>query len=241
VTPGSRGTAGRPATPRVVIADDDQALRATIREALQQAGFVVIAEAGSGRDAIDLAVHFRPDVVLMDVVMAGLDGIGATRVISERVPEVRVVLITSSDDEELGVLGLRAGADGHVTKDVGPEGMVDVVRRAAAGEPVLSAAVARRLIERLRQLPDGGLGLRPVRSPLTPREWEVLDLMCAGESVDDITDTLVLSRETVRTHVKRILRKLGVHSQAEAVDVANGIRASFAPGRQAARDGPRRA
>ena len=241
MTPELRGTAGRPATPRVVIADDDAAVRATIRDALQKAGFVVIAEAGSGRDAIDLAVHFRPDVVLMDVVMVGLDGIGATRVISERVPEVRVVLITSSDDEELGVLGLRAGAAGHVTKDIGAEGMVDVVRRAAAGDPVLSAPVARRLIERLRQRPDGGLGLRPVRSPLTPREWEVLDLLCAGLSVDDITDSLVLSRETVRTHVKRILRKLGVHSQAEAVEVANGIRSSFAPGRRAAGDGRRRA
>ena len=100
-----------------------------VRSALQDAGIVVIAEADNGRDAIDLAVHFRPDVVLMDVVMVGLDGIGATRVIAERAPEVRIVLITSSEDEELGVLGLRAGADGHVTKDAEPDHMVDVVRR----------------------------------------------------------------------------------------------------------------
>ncbi len=104
------------------------------------------------------------------------------------------------------------------------------MRRGAAGEPVLAPAVARRLIERLRALPEGGLGVRPVRSPLTAREWEVLDLLCAGLTVDEIADGLVLARDTVRTHVKRIFRKLGVHSQAEAVEMANGIRATFTPG-----------
>jgi two-component system, NarL family, response regulator LiaR len=90
--------------------------------------------------------------------------------------------------------------------------------------------VARRVIDRLRALPDGGLGVRPVRSELTTREWEVLDLLCGGMSVDQIADHLVLSRETVRTHVKRILRKLGVHTQREAVEIANGLRATFTPG-----------
>jgi DNA-binding NarL/FixJ family response regulator len=226
----ARGESPGPRTPRVVIADDDGPFRAGVRAALQEAGIIVIAEADNGRDATDLAVHFRPDVVLMDVVMLGVDGIDATRRIAERAPEVAVVLLTSSDDQELGVLGLRAGAAGHIVKGLPTAALVDAVRRGAAGEPVLAPAVARRLIERLRALPEGGLGVRPVRSPLTSREWEVLDLLCAGLTVDEIADGLVLSRDTVRTHVKRILRKLGVHSQAEAVEMANGIRATFTPG-----------
>jgi two-component system, NarL family, response regulator LiaR len=213
-----------------VIADDDAAFRTSVRAALQDAGLIVIAEADNGRDAIDLAVHFRPDVVLMDVVMVGMDGISATRAIAERARDVRVVLLTSSHDAELAMVGLRAGADGHLVKSSDLAGLAAAVRAAAAGEPVLAPAVARRLIERLRALPDGGLGVRPVRSTLTSREWEVLDLMCAGLSTDEVADRLVVARDTVRTHVKRILRKLGVHSQAEAIEMANGIRATYAPG-----------
>jgi NarL family two-component system response regulator LiaR len=220
----------RPAAPRVVIADDDAVFRSGVRAALQEAGIIVIAEADSGRDAIDLAVHFRPDVVLMDVVMVGMDGISATRAIAARAPEVRVVLLTSSDDAELGMIGLRAGANGHLVKGIDLGELVVAVRQAAGGDPVLAPDVARRLIERLRALPDGGLGVRPVRSSLTSREWEVLDLLCAGLSVDEVADRLVVARDTVRTHVKRILRKLGVHSQAEAIEMANGIRATYAPG-----------
>jgi two-component system, NarL family, response regulator LiaR len=220
----------RPAPPRVVIADDDGVFRSGVRAGLQDAGIIVIAEADNGRDAIDLAVHFRPDVVLMDVVMVGMDGISATRAIAERAPDVRTVLLTSSDDAELGMIGLRAGADGHLVKGIELDELVLAVRRAAAGDPVLAPDIARRLIERLRALPDGGLGVRPVRSSLTSREWEVLDLLCAGLSVDEVADRLVVARDTVRTHVKRILRKLGVHSQAEAIEMANGIRATYAPG-----------
>lgn len=225
----------RPAAPRVVIADDDAVFRSGVRAALQDAEIIVIAEADNGRDAIDLAIHFRPDVVLMDVVMVGMDGISATRAIAARAPEVRVVLLTSSDDAELGMIGLRAGADGHLVKGIDLDELVLAVRRAANGDPVLAPDVARLLIERLRALPDGGLGVRPVRSSLTSREWEVLDLLCAGLSVDEVADRLVVARDTVRTHVKRILRKLGAHSQAEAIEIANGIRATYAPGHRAPR------
>lgn len=197
---------------------------------MQDAGIVVIAEADNGRDAVDLALHFRPDVVLMDFVIPGVDGITATRSIAERAPEVAILLLTSSADEDLGLLGLKAGAIGHLVKGISIEGLIDAVRRVAAGEPVLMPAVARRVIDRLRALPDGGLGVRPVRSDLTTREWEVLDLLCADMTVDQIADHLVLARETVRTHVKRILRKLDVHSQREAVELANGMRATFSPG-----------
>jgi two-component system nitrate/nitrite response regulator NarL len=213
---------------RVVVVDDDERLRSELRAALQDAGLTVIAEADNGRDAIDLAAHFRPDVMIMDIVMANIDGLSATREIVARAPSVRILLLTASDDVELGMVGLRAGAAGHQVKGVPVARIVDAVARMAAGEPVAGPELTWRLIESLRALPVGGQGVRPVRSKLTPREWEVLDLLCAGLSVDQIADELVLARDTVRTHVKRLLRKLGAHSQAEAISIANGIRATFA-------------
>jgi two-component system nitrate/nitrite response regulator NarL len=213
---------------RVVVVDDDERLRSELRAALQDAGLTVIAEADNGRDAIDLAAHFRPDVMIMDIVMANIDGLSATREIVARAPSVRILLLTASDDVELGMVGLRAGAAGHQVKGVPVDQIVGAVARMAAGEPVAGPELTWRLIESLRALPVGGQGVRPVRSKLTPREWEVLDLLCAGLSVDQIADELVLARDTVRTHVKRLLRKLGAHSQAEAISIANGIRATFA-------------
>ena len=213
---------------RVVVVDDDERLRSELRAALQDAGLTVIAEADNGRDAIDLAAHFRPDVMIMDIVMANIDGLSATREIVARAPSVRILLLTASDDVELGMVGLRAGAAGHQVKGVPVAQIVDAVARMAAGEPVAGPELTWRLIESLRALPVGGQGVRPVRSKLTPREWEVLDLLCAGLTVDQIADELVLARDTVRTHVKRLLRKLGAHSQAEAISIANGIRATFA-------------
>jgi NarL family two-component system response regulator LiaR len=210
------------------VVDDDMALRGQLRAALQDAGLTVIAEADNGRDAIDLAAHFRPDVMVMDIVMSNIDGLSATRAIVARAPSVRILLLTASDDVELGMVGLRAGAAGHQVKGVPVPQIVDAVVRMAAGEPVVGPEVTWRLIESLRALPVGGQGVRPVRSTLTPREWEVLDLLCAGRTVDQIADELVLARDTVRTHVKRLLRKLGAHSQAEAISIANGIRATFA-------------
>lgn len=229
------GQATTPAA-RVVVVDDDTELRGRLRAALQGAGLVVIAEADNGRDAIDLAAHFRPDVMIMDIVMANVDGLSATRAIVERAPSVKILLLTASDDVDLGMVGLRAGAAGHQVKGGPVDGIVDAVVRMAAGEPVVGPELTWRLIDSLRALPVGGQGVRPVRSKLTPREWEVLDLLCAGRSVDQIADELVLARDTVRTHVKRLLRKLGAHSQAEAISIANGIRATFAANNATAPD-----
>jgi DNA-binding NarL/FixJ family response regulator len=224
----ARGAKDATQPARVVVVDDDERLRSELRAALQDAGLTVIAEADNGRDAIDLAAHFRPDVMIMDIVMANIDGLSATREIVARAPSVRILLLTASDDVELGMVGLRAGAAGHQVKGVAVDQIVSAVARMAAGEPVAGPELTWRLIESLRALPVGGQGVRPVRSKLTPREWEVLDLLCAGLTVDQIADELVLARDTVRTHVKRLLRKLGAHSQAEAISIANGIRATFA-------------
>jgi DNA-binding NarL/FixJ family response regulator len=138
-------------------------------------------------------------------------------------------MLTRSEDDELGLLGLRAGAVGYLTKDMSVDAIPRALRGAHAGEAAISRVLSMKLVERLRMVPESGVGVRPVRSPLTPREWEVLDLLCADRSTDDIADTLVLSVETVRSHIKNLLRKLGVRSREEAVALATNLRAPSSP------------
>jgi two-component system, NarL family, response regulator LiaR len=212
---------------RVIIADDDPLTRRTLRDVLQEAGVVVIAEAGGGREAVELSRYYRPDVVVMDLVMPGVDGLQATRQIVEQAPEVRVVMLTSSDSEEVGLTTLRAGAAGFLGKSVGLEALPRALRCARAGEAVVSRAMTMRLIEEMRRVREDGMGMRPIHSPLTTREWEVLDLLCQERTTDDIAETLVLSVETVRSHVKAVLRKLDVRSRRDAVRVAARLRAGL--------------
>jgi len=209
---------------RAVIADDDAFARRMIKDALQESGILVIAEAQNGREAVELVLFYRPDIVVMDIVMPGTDGIAATRQIVKEIPEQRVVLLTSSDEEDMGLLGLRAGAVGFLTKDVDINVIPRALLSALEGEAVISRRLGMRLVEHLRQSPEGGAGLRPVKSPLTPREWEVVDLLYEGRTTDQIAETLVLSTETVRSHVKHILRKLGARTRAEAVEIAQRMR-----------------
>ena len=209
---------------RAIIADDDPLARRMIRDALQRAGVVVVAEAQNGREAVELCLYYRPDVVLMDVVMPEIDGIAATRKIVEQVPEQTIVILTSSDEDEMGLLGLRAGAVGFLSKDVDIDMLPQVLSGAHAGEAAISRRLSRRLLAHYRTTSTSNSGLRPVKSPLTPREWEVVDLLVEGASTDDIADRLVLSTETVRSHVKNILRKLGARSRAEAVALAQQMR-----------------
>jgi DNA-binding NarL/FixJ family response regulator len=209
---------------RVVIADDDPLARRVVRDALQEAGMVVVADAGNGREAVELALHYQPDLVLMDVVMPEMDGVSAARSISERAPGVKVVILSMTDDDDLGLLGLRAGAAGYVTKDVDVVRLPGMLERVAAGEPAVTPRFTARLIEELRKLPQAGQGMRPVRSDLTAREWEVLDLLAAGGSTDRIAEELVLSVETVRSHVKSLHRKLGVHTREELLEAVRRLR-----------------
>jgi DNA-binding NarL/FixJ family response regulator len=218
---------------RVVIADDDPLARRALRDALQERGFHVIADAADGRDAVELAVHYKPDVVLMDIVMPSLDGVEATAQLQARCPEVHVLLLTRSADAEMAVAGLRVGAAGFVRKETDLDVLAKAVRDTAKGQSVVDPVVVARLVDRLRTAPEAGIGLRPVSSPLTDREWEILDGLCVGLNPDQIADAFVVSVETVRSHVKSIFRKLGVHSQAEAVEVAATLRRPSAPPRQA--------
>jgi DNA-binding NarL/FixJ family response regulator len=209
---------------RTIVVDDDPLVRRLIKDTLQMDGVTVIAESSNGREAVELALFYRPDVVLMDFMMPELDGIEATRRIYESDPSIRVVLLTGAADDEIGLRGLRAGAAGFLSKDMSLASLPRALRSTVDGEAAISRRLAMQLVQHFRTAPTAGMGLRPVRSALTDREWEVLDLLSGGASNEDISRLLVLSTETVRTHLKNLYRKLGVRSRTEAVDAAMRMR-----------------
>jgi DNA-binding NarL/FixJ family response regulator len=212
---------------RVIVADDDPLARRMLRDVLQVAGITVIAEAGGGREAVELTTYYRPDVVVMDLIMPGMDGLAAMSEITRAVPETRVVMLTSSDDDEVGLMTLRAGASGFLCKSMGIDALPRALHCARNGEAVITRRLTMRLIEDLRLVRQDSAGMRPIQSKLTSREWEVLDLLCQDLSTDEIADRLVVSVETVRSHVKNVLRKLEVRSRREAVAVASRLRAGM--------------
>jgi len=211
---------------RVLIADDDPLARRVVKEVLRGAGMTVVAEARTGREAIELTLHYQPDIVLMDVVMPELDGIIATRRIVRALPGQLVIMLTGAGDEEdeVALQSLHAGAVGFISKEVDIDALPRVLAGLRDGEAAISRKMTLRVIERLRRSTEGSAGLRPVKSPLTSREWEVVDLLGAGRSTDQIASDLVLSVETVRSHIKNLSRKLGVHTRGEAVLAANRMR-----------------
>jgi len=216
--------------PRTVIADDDPFARRVISTSLTGAGVLVVAEARNGRQAVELTRHHRPDVVIMDVVMPELDGIGATREILKEIPDQLVIVLTGAEEEEeLGLLALRFGAAGFLAKDANVDALPRTLEAVRAGEVAVPRRMTRTLVEQLRRTRDS-YGTPPVKSPLTPREWEVIGLLKAARSTDQIATELGLSTETVRFHVKNLLRKLQAGSRHEAVALADRI----AVGRQSA-------
>jgi DNA-binding NarL/FixJ family response regulator len=225
VSAGALGMPRRPATARisVVIADADPFSRRTVRDALQSAeDIVVAADAAHTREALELAAYFQPDVLLAETSIPAGGGVELARELSRTVPEPRVALLATHYDEDEALRALRAGAMGSVPKQVDPSELRDVVRRLARGEAVMPPPLAARVLECLREVPD--TGWRPVRSRLTSREWEVVDLMGAGESTQTMADRLVLSPATVYSHVKSVLRKLDVHCRPDAVSAAERLR-----------------
>jgi DNA-binding NarL/FixJ family response regulator len=212
VAGGSRGGAIR-----VVIADDQTLVREGFKMILDARDDVaVVGEAGDGAEAVTLVGELRPDVVLMDVRMPGVDGIEATRRLVASGSAARIVILTTYDIDEYVFAALRAGASGFMLKDVRPAELVEGVRVVARGDALLAASVTRRLLDHFVQaLPDPARPL-PQLDGLTDRELDVLRLVAGALSNAEIAERLYVSEPTVKTHVSAVLRKLGLRDRVQA-------------------------
>jgi DNA-binding NarL/FixJ family response regulator len=216
---------------RVLLVDDQDLVRHGLRMILELGGVEVVGEAADGARAVTATAQLKPDVVLMDVRMPGMDGVEATRRIAAT-SDARVIALTTFDVDQHVVDMLRAGAVGFLLKDVTADGLLDAVRRAAAGEPVVSPAVLARMMGHFSATPP----VPPVPprgyDELSEREREVLAMIGAGMSNAEIADALVISMSTVKTHVRHVFAKLDLRDRAQAVVAAHdaGLRGPERPG-----------
>jgi DNA-binding NarL/FixJ family response regulator len=209
---------------RVLLVDDDDLMRAGLRAVLSTDEMIeVVGEAPNGRYAIDRVKALRPDLVLMDVRMPDLDGIAATAEILAANPEVKVVILTTFEQDDYIFGGLAAGASGFLLKRTRPEDLLAAVHTVAAGDSLLSPSVTRTVIERVAHQPLRNAAAN--LEELTPRERDVLKLIAKGLSNHEIGDALMIEESTVKTHVKRILMKLHLRDRIHAVIFAyeNGL------------------
>jgi DNA-binding NarL/FixJ family response regulator len=203
---------------RVLIADDDHLMRAGLAELLSSDREIeVIGQASTGREAIARARSLAPDIVLMDVRMPDLDGIVATRELSRVAPGVRVLILTTFEQDDYIFGALRAGASGFLLKRTRPEDLIAAVHTIASGESLLSPSVTRRVIERMAQQPTPEFGEDTKLRDLTPRERDVLELITTGSSNQEIAAALGVEESTVRTHVKHILMKLNLRDRVQVI------------------------
>jgi len=210
-------------TLRLVIADDQAVIRAGLRMIIDnEPDMTVVGEAGTGSEATEVAARSHPDVILMDIRMPDLDGIEATRRLTETDQNGPAVLVlTTFDDDENVFESLKAGAAGFLLKDAEPETLLGAIRSVAAGEALVDPSVTRRLIDRWVDLEDANPAPRDASTMgLTDRETEVLVLLARGLSNRDIAERLFLSQATIKTHVSSLLGKLGVQSRVQAVILA---------------------
>lgn len=213
---------------RVLIADPDGLARNMIRTSLREADrLAIIATAGDGHEALELAGYYRPTVLVLDTALppdGGIALIGEVLLVS---PQTRILTV-SVDDQQAALAGLRAGAVGHITKDIDPDQLASLVLLAAHGEVIIPQQLIMPLVELLREAPEGGW--RPLHSRLSTREWEIIELLAAGATTQQIAEQLVLSPSTVYSHIKSVLRKLGVHSRRDAITAATQLRREEASG-----------
>ena len=203
---------------RVLIADDEDLMRAGLVELLTADPEIeIVGQASTGREAVERARRLAPHVILMDVRMPDLDGIGATRELSRVAPGARVLILTTFEQDDYVFGALRAGASGFLLKRTRPEELIAAVHTIAAGESLLSPSVTRRVIERMAQQPTPELADLAKLNELTRREREVLDLIARGLSNREIAATLVVEESTIRTHVKHVLMKLDLRDRVQAV------------------------
>jgi DNA-binding NarL/FixJ family response regulator len=218
---GPAGPADRPPT-RVVVVDDQETVRAGFRALIDtQADLQVVGVAADGAEALDLCRRTDPDVVVMDVRMPRMDGIEATRrILDGGGPKPRVLVLTTFDLDEYVYDALRAGASGFLLKDATAERLFEAVRLVASGDALLAPSVTRRLIDEFARLRPATAARPEALHALTPREVDVLRLVAEGLSNGEIAERLVVGEETVKTHVSRILMKLGLRDRTQAVVVA---------------------
>ncbi len=206
----------------ILIVDDQALIRSGLRMILEaEPGLTVIGEASDGREALEIAIRQRPDVVLMDIRMPTMDGIDATRHLNASTldPKPRVLILTTFDLDEYVYAAIRAGASGFLLKDAPPDDLIHAIRVVARGEALLAPTVTRRLIEEFASQPQGDSEPEGM-DELTEREVEVLRSLAAGFSNAEISDALFVSEATVKTHISHILTKLGLRDRVQAVVVA---------------------
>jgi len=202
---------------RVMLVDDHALVRAAVRQAITAPGVEMVAEAATAEDAMSIALRERPDVLLVDIDLPGMDGVGLVRELAPRLPDTRIVMLTVSSADHHLVDAMRYGASGYLTKDLSPDALLRAVRSAHAGELAMPRGLAARLINRLV---EGSRGMaasdNPALASLSGREVEVLRLLAEGLTDREIGEALTISARTVETHVSSILHKLGVRNRAEA-------------------------
>jgi len=206
---------------RILIADDHALFRDGLRSLLQSRGHEVIGEARNGRQAIELALQLKPDLVLMDIQMPELDGVSATRELTTQMPDVKVIALTASEQNETLFDAIKAGAQGYLLKNLEAEEFFALLDRASLGEPALTPALARKLLQEFAKPAARAQTAEPDADALTDREREVLELMVDGVTSNrKLANRLGLSENTVKFHVRNILDKLRLHTRAEAVGYA---------------------
>jgi DNA-binding NarL/FixJ family response regulator len=210
---------------RILIVDDHPLTRDALAALLEQHDFGVVGQAGDGAEAVDLARKHQPDLVLLDLSMPGLNGLQALPTLREAAPSCEVVVLTASGTEENLLESIRGGAAGYLLKTEPPERLVEFLQAVAQGEAALSGTVARRLLERVRDGADHEAGVPDaIAQALSARELEVLLLLDEHLGTDEIAKRLFISEHTVRSHVKSLLRKLGVGSRREALEALSRAR-----------------
>jgi DNA-binding NarL/FixJ family response regulator len=204
---------------RVMIVDDHVMLRKGVLSILSSKNFQVVGEASDGQEALELVPKVKPDIVLMDINMPVLDGVEATRRLKALYPDLKVVILTVSETDKDLFEAIKAGADGYLLKNLGPDELVSCLRAAAAGEAPISAAMAAKMLKEFREPRTGPTSKDDVQQ-LSPRETEVLRLASTGLTYKEIAAKLYVAESTVKNHMRHILEKLHLRNRSEAVGYA---------------------